>query len=178
MMPINRRRTDREYTVPTKPTNDDIVAMVYHTDGRVNAIESKIDSQGDQLNRIESSILNKQPAWNNGSVMGLVIAVGAFLVGITGYVSLQLSPITDRLVADVGWQESLDQYRMTDLYAQGQTTMWMKEHEVAYNHHDELYHKLVDQVAELQERAAAAEVARKATGDYAKENRMLMEQEL
>jgi hypothetical protein len=120
-------------------------------------------------------MLNKQPTWNNGSVMGLVVAVGAFLVGITGYVSLQLSPITARLEADVGWQNSMNQFQLATHYHQGQSNIWMEEHSEAEDHHDELYHLLVDRVTREEQKSAEAEVSRKAIGDYSKENRGLLE---
>jgi hypothetical protein len=131
-------------------TTEELVAKIYHTDGRVNAIEGKLDDQGMQLNRIENAILNKQPAWNNATVMALVLAVGAFLVGITGYVDLQLDPITARQTEDMHWKRDKDEFQRATHYRYGEMDTWTKDYAEKFAHHDELYHLLDERVRELE----------------------------
>lgn len=154
----------------SKPTSaEDLVGMIYHTDGRVSAVESKLDAQGQQLNRIEAAVLNKPPAWNNSNVMALALVVGSFLVGITGYVSMQLSPVNQAIVEFKEIANESLQFQKQTHYEFGRLSEWKEEHVEAFKHHDELYHELERRVDILRQQAAAAEVSRKAIGDYAKE---------
>jgi hypothetical protein len=132
-------------------STEELVAKIYHTDGRVNAIEGKLDTQGQQLNRIENAILNKQPTWNNTAIMGLVIGVGAFLVGITSYVDLQLTPIKDVVVSDAAWKRDKDEFQRATHYRYGEYETWQKIHQKTWEHHDELYHKLDERVRTLEQ---------------------------
>ena len=147
----------------------DLVAMVYHTEGRVNAIAGRLDVQGNQLDRIESAILNKQPTWNNATILSLVAGVAMALAGVSQYITLQLNPIIREQEVHTEWQKGMTEFRSQTHYEFGKYTSWIEDHKEWSNHLDGLLHRLEGDVRELDVKAGEAKVSRKAIGDYAKE---------
>lgn len=156
--------------------NKDLLAQTYHIDGRVTAIEGRMNQFGDQLNRIEQSLLNKPPLWNIGNIMGLMGMIAGLMWGIYNFVSLevdQLRETTDRntAVLDKQWQRlnELQPFQKEMHYEVGTLRKSIEILTRDAEHADMLYHQLDDRVREAEKKGAAAEVSRKAIGDFVKE---------
>ncbi len=162
-------------------TTEELVAKIYHTDGRVSAIESKIDTLASGQLRIENALLNKPPAWNNTTIMGLVIGVGAFLVGITGYVDLQLSPVKEILVHDAEWKVDKDEFQRATHYRYGEMDAYVRNDNERFRHHDDQFHSLDGRVRSLEQSNAAGQQILKERGeliDRDREDITLLQREL
>lgn len=155
---------------------DDLLARTYHIDGRVTAIEGRMDTFGAQLNRIEGALLNRASPWNVSAIIALVMMVGALLVGISGYVDLQLGnlrQVVDRNT-EVGDRqedhlEQLEAFRAEMHYEVGKVNKETDQFRSLADKHDDYHTNLDTRVRFLEQQAAAAEVSRRAIGDYAKE---------
>ena len=166
---MEKLQEEEEVLKPESKTPEDLLAMVYHTDGRVNAIAGRLDVQGTQLDRIESAILNKQPTWTNTAVLGVIAGVAGVLFGISEYVGLQNQPIKDVLAANVHWKDDKDAFQRQSHYEFGQYNAWISHHKEESVHMDALFHNLEDRVRQNEKDLSAAKVSRTAIGDYAKE---------
>jgi len=136
----------------------------YHIDGEVTAIKSQLSAQSDTLNRIETSVLNKQPIWNVGNIMGLLVVASSLILGLVTYTHTLIDPIAERL-------DLHDAFRYEMHFEVGETKHSIKTLDEKFNHFDELYHKQDERVNKLTSEAAAGAVSRKAIGDYLKETR-------
>ena len=77
-----------------------LISMVYHTDGRVNAIEQQVGALGAQLSRIENHLMNKPPinyaAWISLAVTMFFGAI-AYTYAISAYVNNGIEPLREEL---------------------------------------------------------------------------------
>jgi hypothetical protein len=85
--------------MPDKDSNhSELLERIHHTDSRVTAMETKVDSMAGGISRIESAVLNKPPvnfaAWVGIALSIITISGGGFLL-MTGYVDLTLEPLWD-----------------------------------------------------------------------------------
>lgn len=89
--------------MPPRPGGDaeqHLISMVYHTDGRVNAIEQQVGVITTALARIEQHLMNKPPtnwaAWI-GVFMTLTFGLVAGVYATGEYVNLQLLPVREEV---------------------------------------------------------------------------------
>lgn len=155
---------------------EDLLARTYHIDGRVTAIEGRMDTFGAQLNRIEGALLNRTSPWNVSAIIALVMMVGALLVGISGYVDLQLGNL--RQVVDRNTQvgdrqqdtlDRLETFRSEMHYEVGKVNKETEQFKSLADKHDSYHTELDERVRTLEQESAASKVSRQAIGDYAKE---------
>ena len=139
----------------------------YHIDGEVTAIKSQLSAQSDTLTRIENSILNKQPMWNVGNIMGLLVVAGSLILGLVTYTHTLINPLGARM-------DVYDAFRYEMHYEVGQTQHSIKTLDEKFDHFDELHHKQDDMIIGFTKGLAASEVEHRALGDYAKETRELL----
>lgn len=156
--------------------NQDLLAQTYHIDGRVTAIEGRLTSFGDQLNRIEQSMLNRAPIVSTSNILTIMTMVAALLYGISGYVNLQLdnqaedihrnTSLSDRQQDQI---EALKQFQREMHYEVGSLNQ-KHEASVAWrNRHEDRSETVDARLQEVEQRAAAAEVSRRAIGDFVKD---------
>ena len=155
---------------------DDLLARTYHIDGRVTAIEGRMDTFGAQLNRIEGALLNKSSPWNISAIIALVMMVGALLMGISGYVDLQLGNLKQTVdrnteVGDRQQDEldTLETFRSEMHYEVGKMNKDTENFRSLADKHDGYHTELDARVRDLEKMAAESVVSRRAIGDYAKE---------
>ena len=171
---IQQTRTRKVTMAATQ--GDDLLARTYHIDGRVTAIEGRMDTFGAQLNRIEGALLNRQSPWNISAIIALVMMVGALLMGISGYVDLQLGNLKQTVdrnteVAD-RHQDTLDRlesFRSEMHFEIGKMHKDAENFRSIYDKHDTYHSGLDERLRKVEEKAAAAEVSRRAIGDFAKD---------
>ena len=145
----------------------------YHIDGEVSGLKTQIGSILQSLSRIEQAFHNKPPV-NWAAWVGVGITFMAMLVGgvfaLAQYVQLTQSPLL------VGKQENTK--AVTDLQLFQHQAHYeigiLHEHKEQVNAEvDKLWehiHKLEDQDADLVDRMARAETARKAIGEYVRDH--------
>lgn len=150
---------------------DDLLARTYHIDGRVTAIEGRMDTFGAQLNRIEGALLNKASPWNVSAIIALVMMVGALLVGISGYVDLQLGnlkQVVDRntQVSDIQHDaiRALETFRAEMHYEVGKVNKDTENFRSLADKHDDYHTDLDSRVRELERGVASTAVANEAIG--------------
>ena len=146
----------------------------------VSGLKAQLQAQGQQLNRIETLLMAPKDgpsysAWA-GVVVTILFGLGAMFVGISGYVDLQLTPVKES-VAEVSTAiireseyHSIDSRKQLDAaFELGRTSADLANLTYRINHYDELHHAIDDRLRVVEEKAAAANVSRKAIGDYTKE---------
>jgi hypothetical protein len=152
----------------------------YHIDGKVAAIETQLGTQGQQLNRIEQHLLAPKPPVNYGVWVGIAITLlfgfGSLIMAGTSYVDVQLGHMRGAISKI---DTSIDKYRddraadaitaKNEAYSAGVLRGELNALGGLVQHMDERRHKADERIVELEKKAAAGEVSRRAIGDYAKE---------
>ena len=170
-MPTSRTRNNN-----VVEQNKDLLAQTYHIDGRVTAIEGRMNTFGEQLNRIESALLNKQSPVSVGNVLTVMMMVGALLYGMASWTDLQNknlksnvdrnTQVTDQLQDSIN---DLDVFR-SEMHFEVGTMQQRYESIKRWMERNDSYHdKLDTRIRGLEKQEAAAIVSRKAIGDYTKE---------
>ena len=152
-------------------------ARLEHLDGRVetlsetmSAVLTKVDAVVLGMDRITSRVNQPINLWAILSVaIAFVMLCVAIIAGGSSYVDLRLQPVIDAQGRIRGWVSELD----NTVEARGVTIGEYKARidylEGEFRHSDMLRHELEDEVSELRAKAAAADVSRRATGDYVRQ---------
>ena len=134
----------------------------YHIDGEVSGIKSTLATHGNTLQRIETKLLNSPGGMNSSQVLGVLTAVGGVVFGLVTYFHTLISPIEKKV-------ELYDQFRYEMHYEIGVMQHSFENYDERWQHFDVLHHKQDDAIRALAEKAAAAEISRRAMGEYMKE---------
>ena len=148
------------------PANGENQAHIYHIDGRVTAIEGQLQNFGAQLNRIENSLLDKEPFFNFGNVTTLMLMVAGLLYGINGFVdlrTLQVQQDTDRNERAI---EKLEEFQREVHYEVGKFSEQLKAGDSRRLRNEQWLRDVDGRVRKVEEQAAAGEVSRRAIGDF------------
>ena len=148
---------------------DRLEAKQAHTDSEVSAVRTQVDILVQGFQRVEQAILNKPPVWNSNSILAL-LGFCATIVGGGGlYMESQMNHVRDDINENYKKITVSEEFRHQAHYEFGvlHSTSEQVEEEVSrlWDH----IHKLEDTDTLLRERTAAAEVSRKAIGNYVKE---------
>lgn len=151
-------------------------AHIYHIDGRVTAIEGQISQIGTQLNRMEAALLNKPPILNFGNVMTMLLMLAGLLYGINSFVDLRLAQtnegiernsfITDKIMDRM---EKQNEFQREMHYEVGRFQNSLADIESRRERNEAWIRGLDTRIRGVEQKAAAAEVSRKAIGDYTKD---------
>ena len=154
-------------------SQQDLLAQTYHIDGRVTAIEGQISQIGAQLNRMEVAILNKPPLLNFGNVMSMLLAVAGLLYGINGFVDLRLTQVREGIDRNEIVLDRIDDkmleyaaFQREMHYEVGSFSTRLEEAESRRDRNENWIRGIDTRVREVEQRTAAAEVSRKAIGDF------------
>lgn len=144
-------------------------------------------AQGERLERIGEGVdrlieerAHKPPIWNTSAVIALVGTCIAFVWGVSSYVDIRTDALKgsdaalehrlERFLDDLDeWMDDKDNFQRETHYEVAQLHGLKKEYNYKLQHFDELDHVRDDRLNELEKKAAAAEVSRRAIGDYLKE---------
>jgi hypothetical protein len=152
-------------------------ARLEHLDSRVGSLSetmsvvlTKVDAVALGMDRITSRVNQPVNVW---AVLSFAIGfVGLCIVivgGVSGYVDLRLVPVVDEIGQN---RESLSKtwgiLRERSAVI-GDFGARVEQLEEDFRHTDMLRHELEEDVAVLREKAAAAEVSRRAIGDYVRQ---------
>lgn len=160
-------------------TSGDLKEMVYHTDARVTAMEGRLGTIDSNQQRQEAKLdtlihhLNQPRNVNwagwGGLGLGVLLALFGAAKFMVEYTSLTDVPIQKDIAVLRSSDSVFSEFQRATHYRFGEFDMLTKTIQSDQKHKDDLYHKLDDRVRELESKAAAAEISRRAIGDYVKE---------
>ena len=148
-----------------------------HLDGRVGALSetmsavlTKVDAVVIGMDRITSRVNQPLNLWAILSfIVAFVMLCLAIVAGGSTYVDLRLTPLAELDQRLIRWVGEIDGKVEQRGAVMGAAKARISQLEKDLEHTDSLRHQLEEQVARLREQAAAAEVSRRATGDYVRQ---------
>lgn len=158
----------------------ELESRTYHIDGEVSALKTQLNTQGQQLNRIEAHLLAPKPgpsysAWA-GVGISVLLGLGAMFVGISSYVDLQLQHVKGNVDSVVSSIDKLADYHDIDKGKQLDRAFELgRQTALLYDIQDKFEKQRLlllgqDERLRVQEQeSAASKVSRQAIGDYLKE---------
>ena len=161
-------------------TNNDLREMVYHTDARVTAMEGQMHNiaanQTKDSQKLDNlvNVLNQPRNVNYAAWVGVGLTAVALLVGGTigmvNYMQLTQDPLAERVVGNTIDIDDLHEFQRATHYRFGEYEKLDGFHNNEITKIWQHIHKQEDIDREHDKKLAAAEVARKAIGDYIKEH--------
>ena len=125
-------------------------ARLYHVDGELGAVKADLRNQGDSLRRIEQALVNKQPIWNNGTVLALLSLLVSIVIGGGAYLDNQLNHIKDDIAGNEKRIEVLDEFRFGMHYEVGVLHHDGEQKDKRWDHFDELMHQRDDRINDIE----------------------------
>lgn len=165
--PVDVNQSGKDMTQVPK-TNDDLKEMVYHTDARVTAMEGQISNLAVSQQRSEGKLdqlittMSQPRTINWAAWVGVGLTSVAMLIagsfGIVSYTTLASAPLEQDVAQNREATEVLQTFQNQTHYEFG-----------VFHTQTEDLPLLRERIRALEQKAAAAEVSRKAIGDYVKE---------
>ena len=150
--------------------NRDVESWVQSIDREVSALaranaqtNARLDAQHNQLSHIESVLDSLNERANQPKppfqLLGAIAAIATLVVAFGVFINLRLVPneaALARVVADVEHHEHTSRIEHSDQNRRiGETEVLLNELDRSHRHLDEMHHKTEDQVATLEQEAAA-----------------------
>ena len=165
---------------------------VHAMSGQIHSLASSVSemsavqrAQGERFDRMADAFeQSRGPEWSTRDVIGvaatvcltIAVTVGGLFYGIAGYVDMTQAR-GNEIIAELSvWKNDKDEFQREMHHEVGvreeeikRVEQRLAEAERKLAHFDELDHVRDEQIVQLREKASAAEVSRRAIGDYVKE---------